>query len=131
MNCADVRQELPSLVYHDATPEQAERLQAHVAGCRECQREYAALQQMPRLLDLLPAPALSVDLPRLYRGAADRQRRRLRLWRRAAVAAAAAVLLAFGLRLDIRLETHQVVVRWGNPAPVAEAVPSPAPLGRG
>ena len=67
MNCADVRQELPSLVYHDATPEQAERLQAHLAGCPECQREYTALQQVPRLLDLLPMPRLDVDLPRLYR----------------------------------------------------------------
>jgi hypothetical protein len=118
---------LPSLVYHDATPEQAERLQAHLAGCRECQGEYAALQQVPRLLDLLPAPALSVDLPRLYREAADRQRRRLRLWRRAALAAAAAVLLALGLRLDVRVEAHQLSFRWGSPPAVVEIVPSPAP----
>ena len=125
MNCANVRQELPSLVYRDATPEQAERLQAHLAGCWQCQREYAALQQVPRLLDLLPAPTLTVDLSRLYRQAAERQQRRLRLWRRAALAAAAAVLLAFGLRLDVRVEAHQLMVRWGSPPDVAEAVPSP------
>jgi hypothetical protein len=41
----------------------------------------------------------------------------MRRWRRAAfglVGIAAALLVVVGLRLEVRLEAHQVVVRWGN-----------------
>src|SRR5262249_2131197 len=39
--------------------------------------------------------------------------------------AAAVLLVAFGLNLEVRLEQHQVVLRWGAP-PQADA-PRPAP----
>jgi hypothetical protein len=74
---------------------------------------------------------VSIDLARLYRQAAAQDQRRTRRWRRTAIlvcgAAAAVVALVIGLRLEVHLEAHQVVVRWANiPAP-PEMPPTPAP----
>jgi hypothetical protein len=74
---------------------------------------------------------VAVDLPRLYRDAAAGQTRRLRRWRGVAVAAlavAAAVVVALLLsRLEVRIDDHQLVLRWGAvPAP-PDQTPRPAP----
>jgi anti-sigma factor RsiW len=126
MNCSEVRESLAALVYGDLGPDKANAVRQHLAGCAGCREVGAGLEQVRGLLDAVPAPLVRVDLPRLYAEAARRQERRLRRWRRAALvalSAAALVLLAFGLSLQIRLEGHQVVVRWGAPPPLAE--PSP------
>jgi len=134
MNCADVRARLPALLYGDLPANEADEVRQHLARCPACQSEQTTLVQVRRLLDAVPAPAVAVDLPRLYREAAERQEgRRLRRWRRiacASVAAAAAVLLTVFLsRLELRLDANQVVLRWGAvpPQPEVPAPPDPAP----
>jgi hypothetical protein len=123
MNCTAIRDVLPALLYDDLPPDEAARLHKHLAGCSACKAEYEALRRLRQGLDRLPAPGVQVDLARLYREAVRFQEGRLRRWRRAAavmVAAAALVLLAFLLNLEVRVDGHQLVVRWGSPPePVA------------
>jgi hypothetical protein len=117
MNCNHVREQLPELLYKALPPAEAAQLTYHLALCSACREEYAALERVRRLLDQVPAPEIPIDLPHLYRQASQHQERRLRRWRRAAVGligVAAALLLVVGLRLEVRLETNQVVLRWGN-----------------
>jgi hypothetical protein len=125
MKCTDARERLPLLIYGDLPPEEAAELRNHLADCPECRGEHEAFQGIRRLLDAAPVPAVEVDMPRLFQSMAVRQARRLKRWRRIALAAgavAAALLLVVGLRLQIHLESHQVIVRWGDPPPV---VPKP------
>lgn len=123
MKCTDVRAALPLLIYGEANPQDA-ALWEHLAACPTCRRDYEALANVRRLLDDAAAPRIAVDLPQLHRALAERQMQRARRWRRLAVALggiAALLLLAIGLRLEIRLEATQLVVRWGNPPPVGQA----------
>jgi hypothetical protein len=126
MNCTQARQALPLLIYDGLEPGEAAALREHLACCAECRREQAALQGLQTMLDSTAAPAAQVDLARVYQAAAEQQARRLRRWRRGALAfgaIAASLLLVFGLRLEIRVQAGQAVVRWGN-----SAAPSPAPV---
>jgi hypothetical protein len=132
VNCADVRDRLPAHLYGDLPPAEAVAVQAHLVECADCRHEFTALTGVRAALDAGPTPAVAVDLPRLYREAADRQRLRLRRWRRVALAGtalAAALLLLLGMKLELRVGGQQVVVRWGNPATEhpAVTVPPPAP----
>jgi len=138
MNCAEVRAALPAILYDELPSAEAAALRDHLAGCPACRAEHAALRRVGTLLTAVPAPTIRVDLSRLYQEAGRRQHVRLRRWRRAALAccaAAAGLLIALGLRLEVRVEGHQAVVRWGTPpaalpdqAPAAAAVlPGPAP----
>jgi hypothetical protein len=128
MSCTRTRALLAEFLHGGLTSADRKEVEVHLQGCAGCRRECAALQQVGHLLDGLPAPASEVDLAQLYRDAAESQQRRLRRWRRIAVtlsiAAAAAVFLAVGFRCEIRLEAHQVVLRWGMPP--QDVVP-PAP----
>jgi hypothetical protein len=130
MNCADVRLRLPALLYGDLPPGEADEVRQHLGRCDRCRDEHASLSRVRRLLDEVPAPAVTVDLPQLYREAAEQQARRLRRWRRvacASLAAAAAVVLALLLsRAELRLDANQVVLRWGAAAAAPEPLP-PAP----
>lgn len=128
MKCTAVRAALPLLIYGEPSPHEEAALREHLAGCAACRREHEALQGVRRLLDAVPAPRVEVDLPRLHQSLADRQARRLRRWRRGALAlgaVAAALLLTVGLRLEVRLEAGQMIVRWGEPP---SPVPAPPPL---
>lgn len=129
MNCSDVRAGLPALIHKHLAADEAAHLESHLAGCVDCRRELQALEHVCRLLDAVTAPDVRVDLPRLYQQALELQDRRARRWRRiafsAGVAAAATLLIAVGLRLEVRVEAHQAVVRWGA-LPMPEA-PAPAP----
>jgi hypothetical protein len=132
MNCPEASDRLPALLYGDLQPAEASALQEHLATCAACRRRHAALERVRCALDTVPAPEVQVDVPRLYREAAARQLRRARRWRGAAVACAAvaALLLAvLGLRIQVRVEGQQLVVRWGA-VPVNDAVPVPAPAQR-
>jgi anti-sigma factor RsiW len=118
MNCPQIRDVLPLLLCGDLPPDEAVAVRKHLAGCPACQGEHAALQQLRGVLDTLPVPAVQVDLPRLYQEANLRQEKQLRRWRRAALGVfgvAAALLLALGLNLELRVEGHQLVLRWGSP----------------
>ncbi len=118
MKCTDVRTALPLLLYGDVSAEKKAALNDHLAGCPACRRERQALEGVRCLLDSAPVPPVEVDLPRLYQTQAARQTQRLRRWRRVALVAgtvAALLLLAVGLRLEVRLELGQMVLRWGDP----------------
>ncbi|HTU90189.1 MAG TPA: zf-HC2 domain-containing protein [Gemmataceae bacterium] len=123
MKCTDVRAALPLLIYGEPSPEDT-ALREHLASCPACRREHEALTGVRRLLDDVSLPRIAVDLPQLHRSLAERQLRRARRWRRIAAAmgaVAAMLLLAIGLRLEVRLEASQLVVRWGEPPPVGRA----------
>jgi hypothetical protein len=132
MNCADVRARLPALLYGDLPPAETEQVRHHLGRCDSCRNEQANLADVRRLLDAVPAPAVTVDLPGLYRAAAAQQAGRLRRWRRVACASlAAAAALVVGLllpRVELRLDANQVVVCWGAvPAPPLPLPPAPRP----
>jgi anti-sigma factor RsiW len=130
MNCTQVRDSLPLLLYGDLKPDEADAIHKHLGGCQGCQGEYAALQRLRQALDRLPAPAVEVQLPRVYAGAARLQEKRLRRWRRVALlslAVAAVVLLALLLNLEVRWDAQQVVLRWGAPPPVPALAAQPQP----
>lgn len=134
MSCTCIRDQLPLLLYDDLPPDEAVAVQKHLASCPSCQREYAALEQLRRTLDAGPAPAAAVNLPALYQEAARRQQRQVRHWRRAAgtlLAAATGLLVALVLNLEVRVEAHQLSVRWGAPLPAAAPPPPPAPAVEG
>src|SRR5262249_54218834 len=108
----------------------------HLAKCDGCRKEYRALQGVRRLLGTAAPPEVQLDLPRLYRQAMEGQVRRLRRWRRVAVAVTAVAALvaccAVGLRLEARVEPHQLVLRWGSPPPLPEPnIPEAAPPATG
>lgn len=135
MSCTQAREHLALLLYGDLDRVTAAAVQEHLAGCPACRTEYAELRRLRQALDALPAPAVQVDLPRLFQTAARRQARR---WRRAALlvgAAAAALLLVLLTRLEVRVEAQQLVVRWGttptdgqvSPTPVADLPPQALP----
>jgi hypothetical protein len=131
MICSQAREHLPALLYGDLGTAEAAALEDHLRGCGGCQREYQALKRVRALLDTVPTPSVRIDVGRLYRQLADDRERRWRRWRRAAAlcagVAAAAAVLAFGPRLEVRVEAHQLVFRWGQPVPApALAVGVPA-----
>jgi hypothetical protein len=132
MNCPEAHDRLAALLYGDLEPTEANPLRAHLANCPACRQEHAALDHLRRALDAVPVPAVQVDHLRLYREAAARQVRAARRWRWAAVAcgaaAAALLLLVLGLRLEVRVDAHQLVVRWGAaPKKGADTLRPPAP----
>lgn len=123
MNCTDARAALPLLIYGEPSVQDA-AVRSHLANCPACRHELEALQGIRRLLDDAPAPHVAIDLPQLHRSLAERQLRRERRWRRVALAlgaVAAVLLLALGLRLEIRWEVNQLTLRWGEaPPPVVQ-----------
>lgn len=131
MTCSEIRDRLALLVYGDLPLQESASVRDHLQACPACRQEEAALRQVRHLLDTVPAPRVSIDLAGVYRQAAEQQARRSRWWRRTALAmtgvAAATVLLALVLRFEVRMEPHQVSLRWADaPAPLSSA-PTPAP----
>ncbi len=121
MNCTEAHNDLPELIGGTLPEDRRKPLESHLLICPHCRAERESLQQACLLLRAAPPPEVRVDMATLYREAARREQRRLRRWRRAALAAGAALaaLLAvtIGLNLEVRLEHHQFVLRWGAPPP--------------
>jgi anti-sigma factor RsiW len=127
MNCAQVREALPGLLYGHLEGGTAAAVENHLAQCPDCRRERAALQSVRSALDRLPPSVATVDLSQIYREAAERAARQTTRWRRTAVvfAAAAAILVAVTVagRVQVRLDAHHLSVRWG---PAETVVITPA-----
>ena len=119
MTCPDVRPLLAALAYDDLSPVNAAAVRRHLDACPGCRDEFAGLAHARTALDAVSVPPVKVDVARLYTAVATRQERRARRWRRvslAAAALAAAVLVAVGLRLQVRIDAKQLVIAWGQPA---------------
>jgi hypothetical protein len=116
MNCADVHARLASFAYGDLAEAEANQIREHLKRCSACEQQRLAISEAQRLLDAVPAPAIAVNLPKLYRDVAADHRRQVRRWRIAAWAGLAAALLVAILlvsRLEVRVDANQVVLRWG------------------
>jgi anti-sigma factor RsiW len=123
MKCNEIRDLLPLHLYGDVNDAERAAVESHLATCDECRAELAALAAVRKGLDA-PIPALrAVDVASIYQAESDRLRRRSRRWRAAAVLAAAAALLFLALRVEVRADGRQLVLRWGEPEPVAVAPP--------
>ena len=134
MKCTHVRNRLPELLYDDLSAADQAQLREHLAQCSECRSEYASLLEVQHSLNRVDVTEISVNLPLLYRQVADHQARASRRWRRLALAVgglAAAVILLFVLRLEIRLGAEQVVVRWGASTKPIEQIGIPRPQDSG
>lgn len=135
MNCTEARNDLVDLIGGTLPEERRQHLETHLLACAGCRAERDSLQEAIALLRAAPAPAVQVDVAALYREAARREQKRLRRWRRAALlcgaALAALLVLTLGLNLEVRLERHQLVLRWGAPpldepvAPTEARIPPP------
>jgi hypothetical protein len=133
MTCKEVRELLPTLLYDNPPPADADAVRTHLASCSACSQEYAELERVRHALDSVPVPPVSVNVSCVFQQAAVLQQRRARRLRRATVAVcalAAALLLVVLLRLEIRFDAHQLVLRWGDASkeqPLIERQPAPEP----
>ncbi len=135
MLCSKVRDQLPLFVYGDLKPGEAAVVESHLTTCSDCQGKVASLRRLRERLNLPPVPAMSVDMTALHQQAGDLQAKHARRWRRLAVtlgSAAALLLIALAVRFEVRLDNHQLVLRWGSPPPEAPrpaaSVPDLAPV---
>jgi hypothetical protein len=128
MNCDQARLVLAELPYGNVPPAQRRELEQHLAECPACASVGRELEAVRRLLDQAPEPTARVDLAALYRRAAELEQVQRRRWRRlawAASAAAAVVLLALGLRFELRWHERALVVGWGMAPPPNPVVTAP------
>src|SRR6266545_659417 len=131
MNCEQIRERLPLLIYGDVNADEARKANEHLADCPACRHERDALLTTRQALDAPTVPEVAVDVASIHAQALAMQARSMRRWKRFAVAAAAlaASLLAFLLiRPDVRVGDGQLVIRWGpereQPPALAQAQPS-------
>jgi anti-sigma factor RsiW len=118
MTCNEIREKLPLHLHGDLPAEETALVKHHCETCLACRKELAALRAVGRLLDAAPMPRAEVNLAQVYAEAMQQQARRARRWRRATIAlagVAALALLVFGLKLEVSVQAHQVVVRWNSP----------------
>jgi hypothetical protein len=115
MNCNEVKPRLIEAVYGEVPAEFRAALEEHLAGCPACRLEYAKLEQADQALDLVPERTAAVDLSRLYRVATARSRQSARRWRRAAIAAAAVLVVVSAVAMwrgRIEVGPERLVISW-------------------
>jgi len=130
MDCNEIRDRLPLFLHDDLAAGETASIKDHCDSCPACRKEYASMQQLRRFLDGLPTPRVEINLARIYAGATRRQEMRMRRWRRATyalVGVAAMMLLVFGLKLEVRLQAHQMVVSWNGQPETVQPAPQPSP----
>src|SRR5437588_11953373 len=107
MNCTQIRERLLAWQYGELSPAEKAKVESHLVTCAACRQESSAWQEFGGKLGAFTGPAVQVDLSGLYREAMQRNERRMRRWRRSAMAAAAVaaiVLIAVGLKMEIRVD---------------------------
>lgn len=116
MDCHAFRDEMMDLLYGEASPAVARRLEEHEASCRECRDELASLRRLRRDLATWQVPPGLGRAPAFLFSA--------RAW---LAAAAAVVLLVMGglaaRGSEVRYENGRFALRLG-PAPQAGALPA-------
>jgi hypothetical protein len=129
MNCHTTQTRLVEWLYGELSEQEEARLREHLGECDSCRSEADKLRRSLQLLELAPETRSRVDAGGVYRRAANRSEKSRRRWRRAALAACAAVLVvgavAFG---RLRIESHAgcLVLSWGNRPAADVAEESPA-----
>jgi hypothetical protein len=107
MDCASIRDDMLDVLYDEADPATARRVDEHQARCAACREELAALKDVRHSLQAWSRPGA----PRLSRP------RAVSAWRGIAVAAALllAVGIGFGLRgAELRFEDGRFALRLGG-----------------
>lgn len=92
--CMETREEFSALLDEELTPEERERVEAHLSECSECLRELNALKRVDDAYGALPEVVAPKGFEKRVRGVA-RPRRRIRpiIWMGPVLAVAAAVLV--------------------------------------
>ena len=117
MNCEQTHERLLAWQYGELPAGEQTEVAKHLAGCAACREELSGWHEFRHQLGAFTGPAVQVDVPGLYQEAMRRSERRARRWRRSslvAAAVAALVLIAVGLKLEVRVDAAQLVVRWGS-----------------
>jgi Putative zinc-finger len=129
VNCQEARDLLPLAAYDDLAAAEHAAVNSHLAQCPACRRELAALQQVRQLLDQASVPGASIVVPASAGFELRRQRRSTWRWRAAALIGLAAAVGFAAVRLELRFDNRQVVVRWGRfEPPPARVEPVPTPI---
>jgi hypothetical protein len=108
MECSEVRDDMLDVLYGEASPAVARRVEAHQATCGACRAEMESLQSTRKTLQAWRLPE-------------TRRRSQERGWAWRPLAAAAALVLAFGAGLgisgsDLRYEGGRLSFRVGKSA---------------
>src|SRR5262249_53186190 len=131
-------EDLVSYLYGEVTPEQARRVETHLAGCSRCNDEIAAFRRVRTALqewELNDMPIVRVTLPPQRRSASSILKELFGVapvWAKIVSAGAAAMLLLAVMGTDITVghgEFHfgTRLLGWGNRVPQPQRVePSPA-----
>ncbi len=131
MHCTQIRERLLAWQYGDLSPVEQAEVTRHLATCAACREESSAWQEFRGQLGAFTGPAVQVNLSGVYQAAVQRHEQRVGRWRRSAIAiaaVAAVVLIAVGLKLEVRVDASQVVVRWGAPAEILPMSEPPGPV---
>jgi len=119
MTCNEIREKLPLHLHGDLSAADAAQVKQHCETCPTCRGELQSLRQVGHLLDSVSTPQAHVNISQIYAEALQRHVRRARIWRRAALGlagVAALAFLVFGLKLQVSVQAHQLVVRWNAPS---------------
>lgn len=63
MKCENDKEQITLWINHEMTEEQRAAFEIHVAGCAECRQELKTAQQIWQLMDAMPVPEVSRDMP--------------------------------------------------------------------
>ena len=123
MNCNQVQQRLVDLAFGELGPEEARRIESHLATCETCRGEWEPLAASCELVDhaARQSPQLSsVNVPRLFAEAHRRTAQRARRWRMAAWSAVAAAVLVAAASLGELIRVERQVANEPQPDPRIE-----------
>jgi predicted anti-sigma-YlaC factor YlaD len=128
MNCVTIRGLLPLFAYDDVGLLEARTIQSHLSECAECRAELAEFNLARQAIDGMPAPRVSIDSETIC-GKSSLPTLPKKTWRSVAtIAGIAAALIGFALlKLEVRIDGSQLVVRWGAPTDVTMQVTQSAP----
>jgi hypothetical protein len=127
MTCTQICEQLPLFLYGDLSPDNAQAVEHHLADCASCREAFANLQSVRDALNATPTPEVIVQPSQILLASAERPRQSAWVRRCAGTAVAASLLLLAFLNLEVRIEKKQLMLRWGQPAPVVVAYLPPPP----
>ncbi len=119
MKCDEIRELLPLHAYGELSDAQLRIVDAHLADCSVCRTEATAFRKIRETLNAAAPEPVRTDLEKVYRAEASKRRNKERRWQFAATLLAAAILVVLAIRLDVRINQRQMIIRWGVVEPEA------------